>query len=73
MPHYTTKDYLKHKVGTQSKIEGRLQIGFVRCLKCRQMFGIYEGEVDNDGNARQAFSHHCGFKGYIDLEDWKNA
>ena len=68
---YTTDQYYKTQKGVTEMIDDRIRIGFVRCPKCRSLFGIYHDEFYEDGRSRENIFHSCGFNLPLLLKDWE--
>jgi hypothetical protein len=67
----TIRKYSKSTKSVQEIIENRLRIGFAECPKCRNVFGIYQDEIDSKGFSRGIIRHSCGFASPIILENWE--
>ena len=55
------------------RVEKRLQLGFFRCLICREWIGIYRDEFSEDGTSFRGIrcsSSTCPFYDSITLEKW---
>ncbi len=65
-------NWIKHK-HIETVIESRVQLGFLRCPKCREWIGFYKDNMCTDGTSRKGVHCNnsvCNFYDTIKLEDW---